>query len=89
MNSTVNTDLLIDDLKSEFIALSDRILDVPEIRYQEQQSVELQIAALEKAGFTFTRNAANVPTAFMAEAGSDGPVIGFLGSGPIDFRPTA
>lgn len=79
MNSTVNTDLLIDDLKSEFIALSDQIWDVPEIRYQEQQSVELQIAALEKAGFTITRNVANIPTAFMAEAGSDGPVIGFLG----------
>jgi aminobenzoyl-glutamate utilization protein B len=34
---------------------------------------------LRRAGFTITESIANIPTAFSAEAGSGGPVIGILG----------
>ncbi|MFC7734548.1 M20 family metallopeptidase [Roseomonas sp. GCM10028921] len=59
--------------------LSDRIWGVPELRFVEHRSVEAQIAQLEAEGFRVTRNIAGIPTAFMAEAGEGGPLIGFLG----------
>nr|WP_315594138.1 amidohydrolase [uncultured Cupriavidus sp.] len=59
--------------------LSDRLWDFAETAYAEHDSVELQIRELEAQGFRVTRNVAEIPTAFVAEAGSDGPVIGFLG----------
>ncbi|WP_027233656.1 M20 family metallopeptidase [Leisingera caerulea] len=79
MNAFVETDRLIDELKPGYIDLSDRIWGMPELRYQEEQSAAAQIEMLEAAGFKVTRNVAGIPTAFMAEAGSDGPLIGFLG----------
>ena len=79
MNATVDTDQLIENLKPGYIELSDRIWDMPELRYQEHQSVSAQIEMMEAAGFRVTRNVAGIPTAFMAEAGEGGPVIGFLG----------
>src|SRR3546814_9171094 len=39
----------------------------------------LHIAMLQEAGFRITRDAAGIPTAFVAEAGAGGPVIGILG----------
>jgi aminobenzoyl-glutamate utilization protein B len=62
-----------------YTALSDRIWDYAELRFQEFQSVEAQIGAIEAEGFRVTRNLAGMPTAFMAEAGSGSPIIGFLG----------
>ncbi|MFJ1258290.1 amidohydrolase [Cupriavidus sp. CuC1] len=59
--------------------MSDRLWDFAETAYNEHESVELQIRELEKNGFRVTRNAAGIPTAFIAEAGSEGPIIGFLG----------
>ncbi|WP_319825924.1 M20 family metallopeptidase [Thalassovita sp.] len=79
MNASVHTDRLIDDLKPGYIDLSDRIWDMPELRFMEEKAAAAQIEMLEAAGFRVTRNVAGIPTAFMAEAGSEGPVIGFLG----------
>ncbi|MCR0980589.1 M20 family metallopeptidase [Roseomonas populi] len=62
-----------------FTELSDRIWETPELRFAETRSVEAQIARLEAEGFRVTRNVAGIPTAFLAESGEDGPVIGFLG----------
>jgi aminobenzoyl-glutamate utilization protein B len=68
------------------------------MRYREFESAELHAAALEAEGFRVTRGVAGMPTAFVAEAGSGGAVIGFLGeydalaglnqaSGALECRP--
>jgi len=79
VNAFVGTDRLVEDLKPGYLDLSDRIWDMPELRYMEEKSAAAQIEMLEAAGFMVTRNVAGIPTAFMAEAGTGGPVIGFLG----------
>jgi aminobenzoyl-glutamate utilization protein B len=63
-----------------FTAVADRIWDHAELRFDEHKSIEEQITALEAEGFRITRNVGGLPTAFMAEAGSGGPVLGFLGN---------
>ena len=70
---------LVDSKREKYTALSDQIWDFAELRFQEFKSVEAQIAAIEEEGFRVTPNVAGIPTAFMAEAGSGSPVIGFLG----------
>ncbi|HSW04677.1 amidohydrolase [Aquabacterium sp.] len=78
--------------------MADRIWSYAEMRYREFQSAELHATALEAEGFKLTRGVAGMPTAFVAEAGSGGPVIGFLGeydalaglnqaSGALECRP--
>jgi len=81
-NDTLNLDVLssrIDAKGSTYTALADTIWGFAELRFAEHRSVEAQIAVLEAEGFRITRNVAGLPTAFMAEAGAGGPVIGFLG----------
>ncbi|WP_436305503.1 MULTISPECIES: amidohydrolase [unclassified Variovorax] len=81
-----------------YIEIADRIWGLAEMRYREFESAELHAAALEAEGFRVTRGVAGMPTAFVAEAGSGGPVIGFLGeydalaglnqaSGALECRP--
>ncbi|MFJ1258289.1 amidohydrolase [Cupriavidus sp. CuC1] len=70
---------LVEAKQASFIAISDRIWDLAETRWQEFQSVEAQIEAFEREGFRVTRNVAGLPTAFVAEAGECGPIAGFLG----------
>ncbi|HET7560184.1 MAG TPA: amidohydrolase [Limnochordia bacterium] len=59
--------------------LSDRIWESPELGLQEAQSSEVLAGALERQGFRVERGVAGMPTAFVAEAGSGGPVIALLG----------
>jgi aminobenzoyl-glutamate utilization protein B len=47
--------------------------------YQEAKSAKALADLAEKAGFKVTRGVAGIPTAFVAEFGSGGPVIGILG----------
>ena len=65
----------IDARSERYAELSDRIWSLAELRYDEHKSAELHIAMLQDAGFRVTRDAAGIPTAFVAEAGSGGPVI--------------
>lgn len=65
--------------REPYIAMADRIWGLAEMRYQEFQSAEIHAAALEAEGFRVQRGVAGMPTAFVAEAGQGGPVIGFLG----------
>jgi aminobenzoyl-glutamate utilization protein B len=58
---------------------SDEIWEYAELRFQEHKSVAAQTAIMEAEGFRITPNVAGIPTAFMAEAGSGTPIIGFLG----------
>lgn len=50
----------------------------PEIAYEEKEAVRLQTDLLRKYGFAITQKD-GAPTAFMAEWGEGGPVIGILG----------
>jgi aminobenzoyl-glutamate utilization protein B len=62
-----------------YLALSDSIWAMAELRFDEHRSVAAQIARLEAEGFRITREVGGLPTAFMAEAGQGGPVIALLG----------
>ena len=70
---------LVENKKEEFINLSDRIFDTPEILYQEFKSVSEHIKMLKMEGFKVTENICNMPTAVMGEYGEDGPIIAILG----------
>lgn len=63
----------------QFTELADKIWNLAELRYEEFASSELHIEVLEAAGFHVTRGVAGIPTAFIAEAGDGGPIIGILG----------
>ena len=69
----------IDSQRAQFTELSDRIWNLAELRYEEFASTDLHVRMLEQAGFRVTRGVADIPTAFVAEAGNGGPVIGILG----------
>jgi len=69
----------VDDKKESFIALSDRVWGMPELCYAEMRSCAEHVAMLEAEGFRVTRSVADIPTAVMGEAGSEGPVIAILG----------
>ena len=55
-----------------------RIWEWAEVGYQEERSSELLKAELRDAGFRIEEGVAGIPTAFVAEWGSDGPVIAIL-----------
>ena len=59
--------------------LSDTIWQLAEPVYGEHASADLHVKALENEGFQITRGIANIPTAFIAEWGREGPVIAILG----------
>ena len=65
--------------KKQFSDLAIEIWNHAEMGYQETKSSNLLASELEKEGFTITKNVADIPTAFIAEYGSGGPVIGILG----------
>lgn len=69
----------VDDRSAEYCALSDRIWNMPELAFDEHRAVEEQIAMLEREGFRITRHVAGMETAFIAEAGRGGPIVGILG----------
>lgn len=69
----------IDSRADSGAALSDEIWGYAELGYLEHQTVSAQIAWLEDEGFSINRDIAGIKTAFWAEAGSGGPLIGILG----------
>ncbi len=69
----------IDARAAESWNLARQIWDWAEPGYLEKQSSKLLADTLEKAGFKVTRGVAKIPTAFIAEYGSGGPIIGVLG----------
>ena len=70
---------IVDEKSPDYTALSDRVWGMPELAYGEHRSVAEHLGQLEKEGFRITRDLAGIPTAVMAEAGEDGPVIAILG----------
>jgi aminobenzoyl-glutamate utilization protein B len=69
----------IDDNRDSLINAADQVWDFAETLYKEEQSSALLSGMLEEYGFNVQRGVAGIPTAFVAEYGSGGPVIGILG----------
>lgn len=68
----------VDALEAEIVDMSMELWNFSEIALQEHQSAELLASVLEAEGFSVERGVADMPTAFVAEWGSGGPVIGIL-----------
>jgi aminobenzoyl-glutamate utilization protein B len=79
MRNTEEIWRLVDAHQDDFIALSDRVWEMPELCYTEFRSCAEHTAMLEAKGFRVTREVSGIPTAVMGEAGEDGPVIAILG----------
>ena len=70
---------LLEKYEAEVVALSDRIWEIPETRFQEYESAKLLSEFLEQKGFLVKTGVGNIETAFTATFGSGKPVIGVLG----------
>jgi len=70
---------LVDAREADTARVARQIWEWAELGYKEDKSSALLAAELAKAGFKVTRGVAGIPTAFTAEWGSGGPVIGVLG----------
>jgi len=79
MRNTEEIWRLVDERQQPFIELSDTVWGMPELAYNEHQSVAEHKKVLDAQGFRITENVAGIPTAVMGEAGEDGPVIAILG----------
>ncbi|HEY4173071.1 MAG TPA: amidohydrolase, partial [Rhodopila sp.] len=79
MRNTEEIWRLVDAHQDDFIHLSDRVWETPELCYTEFRSCAEHTSMLEAKGFRITRDVAGIPTAVMGEAGEDGPVIAILG----------
>lgn len=78
----VNAEEIIQWVKRKsrlYETVSDRIWEFAEIRFKEYQSKKIQMDLLAEEGFRITDKIAGMETAFMAEWGSGGPLIGILG----------
>lgn len=69
----------IEEHRSSFIDMADRIWEFAEIAHREFKSSRLQAAYLEDQGFRIEWETGGLKTAFTAEWGSGKPVIGFIG----------
>ena len=65
--------------RDRYETLSDDIWDIPELLFEEHQSMRLHADLAREEGFRITEGLAGMPTALLAEAGEGGPVIAFLG----------
>lgn len=70
---------LVANQESELIRLANDIWDHPETALEETFSADALADYAEAMGFEVQRGVAGMPTAFVAEYGSGGPVIGLLG----------
>ncbi len=70
---------LVDARRDDYVGLSDRVFDQPEIAYAEFKSVGEHKRMLEQEGFRISEGVAGIPTAIVGEAGDEGPVIAILG----------
>ena len=69
----------MDTRAAHFGDISRQIWEFAEVGYKEERSSALLKEELREAGFTITEKVADIPTAFSAQWGSGGPVIGILG----------
>lgn len=65
----------VTELSASLIEVSHAIFDRPELRFEEHHAAAMLTEALENGGLEVTRGAFGLDTAFMAEAGSEGPIV--------------
>ena len=68
----------LDTKKDTYGDIAHQIWEWAELGYLEVKSSQLLQDHLQKEGFQITKNAADIPTAFIAEYGSGKPIIGIL-----------
>ena len=68
----------IDARYDQTASIARQLWEWAEVGYQETKSTELLQTTLRDEGFRIERGIADIPTAFVAEYGSDGPVIAIL-----------
>ncbi|MEZ7171709.1 M20 family metallopeptidase [Sporosarcina sp. OR05] len=79
MKSMKTISNLIEQKKDKFIALSDKIWEVPELYFEEHQSSAYLIEGLEEEGFHVERGVAGLNTSFVGSFGTGKPVVAVLG----------
>lgn len=67
----------IEKNKVSLLEISNLIWENPELSMQEYYASSLLTSYLNKEGYKVQREVAGMPTAFIAEYGTEGPVIGF------------
>lgn len=72
-------DETIEANRNQLIAVSDRIWEYAETRFQEYKSAELLCKVLKDEGFAVQKGLAGMATAFMGSFGEQGPVVAVLG----------
>lgn len=77
MRKQASIDVIL-SLRQEFVDMARQIWEDPEIADQEIHASALQRDYLARKGFIISP-VEGMPTAFVAEAGHGGPIIGFLG----------
>ena len=65
--------------KDHYESVAMDLWELAELGYQEYKSSKLLSESLKSEGFNITNGIAGIPTAFVAEFGTSGPVIGILG----------
>jgi aminobenzoyl-glutamate utilization protein B len=73
-----NTIKSLESKADHYADIAMQIWDLAELGFLEHKSIELLINELEAAGFAIETGVAGMPTAFIAEWGSGGPIIGML-----------
>jgi aminobenzoyl-glutamate utilization protein B len=69
----------IEEKRQQYIDAGLAIWDYAELPFEEYRSSAELINILKKEGFSITAGVAGLPTAFIAEWGQGGPVIGYMG----------
>ena len=72
------TDAWLDQTRSRWTAVAQKIWETPELALEEKRSSAALAAELEKEGFRVTWGAGGEATAFVATAGSGKPVVALL-----------
>ncbi|MGI5173707.1 amidohydrolase [Treponema sp. OMZ 840] len=75
--SVINS--VIKPYEQRIIEISDEIWKLAETKFEEYKSQKLYCSFLEELGFSVEMGIGNLPTAFRAKYGTQGPTIGFLG----------
>jgi aminobenzoyl-glutamate utilization protein B len=77
--STPDTVTVGADLREQVYDVASDLWERPELGLEEHEAARLLSDILEEEGFSVERGIAGLPTAFVAEYGSGGPVLGILG----------
>lgn len=68
----------VEHYASDYGAMAQEIWNLAEVGYQEHESTEILQARLREHGFQVEAGVAGIPTAFVAEWGTGGPILGIM-----------